>query len=82
MGELTQEAILAELAKLSDSNGKVMTFYDGQTIVPNTLLEQVWREAERNAEERIIKLLEENYLKFYSDDGLKDMVALIKGENK
>jgi hypothetical protein len=59
MSNLTQEAILAELAKLSDSKGRAMSFYDGQTIVPNSLLEQVWHEAERNTEQRIIKLLEE-----------------------
>lgn len=62
MSELTQEAILTELAKLSDSSGRVIYFHQGQTIVPNSLLEEVWREAERNTTKRIIKLLEESYL--------------------
>lgn len=59
MSELTSEAIFAELAKLRDSKNRVISFADGQTIVPNSLLEEVWREAERNVEARIIKLLRE-----------------------
>lgn len=54
MTKLTQGAILAELAKLKDNAGKKMLFADGQTIVPNSLLEQVWLEAERRERKRII----------------------------
>lgn len=89
MSDLTQEAILAELAKLSDSKGRVMSFHDGQTIVPNSLLEQVWREAERKTEARIIKLLEDLsnpkipmgqlHIPGYQ---MREVVALIKGDNK
>ena len=83
MSDLTQEAILAELAKLSDSKGKAMSFYDGHTIVPNSLLEQVWLEAERKTEKRIIKLLEKQAeITGYVEIELGRLIALIKGENK
>jgi hypothetical protein len=90
MSELTQEAILAELAKLSDSRGRAISFHDGQTIVPNSLLEQVWLEAERNTTKRIIKLLESQihgcsgYDCDSCDDSsqIVDLIELIKGENK
>jgi len=89
VSDLTQEAILAELAKLSDSKGKAMSFYDGHTIVPNSLLEQVWLEAERKTEKRIIKLLEADICPdatLTCCDGwcgaYKGAIALIKGEQK
>jgi len=85
MSELTQEAILAELAKLSDGRGRVISFQGGQTIVPNSLLEQVWLEAERNTTKRIIKLLEEASIGFEQFDfdavaTTNFLIRLIQGE--
>lgn len=86
MSELTSEAIFAELAKLRDSKNRVISFADGQTIVPNSLLEEVWREAERSTEARIIKLLEEQtgcgYEHYETERCFCDAIALIKGEQK
>ena len=77
MSELTAEGILNELGKLRDNTGRAMSFADGQTVVPNTLLTQVWQQAESKERERIIKLLEKDL------DVLPEFsraIELIKGE--
>jgi hypothetical protein len=88
MSNLTAEAILNELSKLRDNTGRAMSFAEGQTIVPNSLLTQVWEEAERKEQQRIIKLLEENFNCFDASNNqvdymsLTDFIALIRGERR
>ena len=88
MSDLTTENILNELGKLRDNTGRAMSFAEGQTIVPNTLLTQVWEEAERKERERIIKLLENPYFHniqfpdIHIDCEMCITIKLIKGEQK
>lgn len=95
MSNLTAEAILNELSKLRDSTGRAMSFAEGQTIVPNTLLTQVWEEAERQERERIIEMLEAKYgcdsefdcdepctSDHWIDTKIQYVIAQIKGEQK